>query len=362
MSAELRVALVGTGWIVRAHAHALHTLNHLSPLPCRVRLACAYGRREESVARVATELGIERWTTDWRRLVEDPEIDVIANVGPNALHAPISIAALEGGKHVLCEKPLAETAQDAAAMEAAAAQAGVIAACGFNYRYVPAVRLLHELLRTGRLGEIRHYRGVYLQDWLSSSADWPSHGGSGAVLDYSHLFDLLRHLAGEPVSVLARTASFVSDVDDAFSALLELPRGATASLEASRCATGWKGRHRIEIEGSQGSAWWDMEDLNRLHVMFVEDQAQGAGGFRDVLVTEPTHPFLSDWWPAGHVLGWEHTFVHEWRAFLGSVLAGEAVDPLQATFADGARAAELADAVYRSARTGTRTTLEAVAP
>jgi predicted dehydrogenase len=355
---EIRVGLVGTGWIVRAHAHALHTIGHLAPLPARIRLVSIYGRREESVAAAAAELGFERWTTDWRALVEDPGIDVVANAGPNALHAPVSLAALAAGKHVLCEKPLAATAEEARAMEAAAARAGVRAACGFNYRFVPAVRLLHGLLHGGRLGTIRHYRGSYLQDWLSANPDWPSHGGGSAVADYSHLADMLRHLAGEPRSMVADVASFLSPTDDAFQAVLRLPGGGTAVLDASRCATGWKGRHRIEIEGTEGSAWWDMEDLNRLHVLFLSDQEQGAGGFRDVLVTEATHPFLAPWWPAGHIIGWEHTFAHQWRAFLAGVLDPGAADPLQASFADGARAAELGEAIQRAAREGRRVALE----
>jgi predicted dehydrogenase len=358
---EIRVGLIGTGWIVRAHAHALHSLNHLAPLGCEIRLTSIYGRRAESVSAVAAELGVERWTTDWQQLVEDPDVDVVANVGTNALHAPVSLATLAAGKPVLCEKPLATSPQDAAEMEAAAGRAGVMAACGFNYRFVPAVRLLHQLLGDGRLGTIRHYRGLYLQDWLSSNPDWPSHGGAGAVADYSHVLDMLRHLAGEPQSVIARTTCLMSQTEDAFQALLDLPEGGTATLEASRCATGWKGRHRIEIEGTDGSAWWDMEDLNRLHVMFVSDQHDGVGGFRDVLVTEATHPFLGRWWPSGHILGWEHTFTHQWRAFLAAVLDESAADPLQATFADGARAAELADAIHRSAREGRRIELSPVA-
>jgi predicted dehydrogenase len=351
------VGVIGTGWIVRAHAHALHTVAHLAPLPARIRLVSVYGRREASVAPVADELGFERWTTDWRELVEDPDVDVVANAGTNVLHAPVSLAALEAGKHVLCEKPLATSVEDARAMEAAAAQAGVRAACGFNYRFVPAVRLLHRLLHEGRLGTIRSYRGLYLQDWLSANPDWPSHGGGGAVADYSHLLDMLRHMAGEPRSVLAHTTSFLSPTADAFQAVLELSDGGSAVLEASRCATGWKGRHRIEVEGTEGSAWWDMEDLNRLHVLFLADQREGVGGFRDVLVTEATHPFLASWWPAGHILGWEHTFAHQWRAFLASVLHAEEADPLQASFADGARAVELGDAVLRSAEEGRRVEL-----
>jgi predicted dehydrogenase len=239
-------------------------------------------------------------------------------------------------------------------MEAAAARGGVRAACGFNYRFVPAVRLLHRLLADGRLGTIRHYRGFYLQDWLSANPEWPSHGGAGAVADYSHLVDMLRHLAGEPRTLYANLARILSPTEDAFQTVLELAGGGTAVLEASRCATGWKGRHRIEIEGTEGSAWWDMEDLNRLHVLFLADQHDGAGGFRDVLVGEASHPFMAPWWPSGHILGWEHTFAHQWRAFLGGVLDPEAADPLQAGFGDGARAAELGEAMYRSAAEGRR--------
>ena len=350
---RINVGVVGTGWIVRAHVHALHALNHLEPLPCRVRVRSVYGRHEESASSIARELDIEQWTTNWEELVDDPEIDVIANAGPHVVHAPVSLAALAAGRHVLCEKPLATTVEDAREMEQAAVRSSGLSACGFNYRFVPAVRLLHQLLANGRLGTIRHFRGLYLQDWLSNNPEWPGASG-GSVLDFCHLFDMLRHLVGEPLSVVALTTSFLSESDDSFLAALELPNDATGSLEASSCATGWKGRHRIEVNGTEGSAWWDMEDFNRLHVMFVEDQREGVGGFRDVLVTEGAHPFMSQWWTPGCVIGWQSTFVHQWRAFLQSVLDGDWSDPLQATFHDGVRANELADAVRRSAQEGRR--------
>jgi predicted dehydrogenase len=302
---------------------------------------------------MTSELNIERWTTNWEDLVTDPKIDVIANAGPHAIHAPISIAALDAGKHVLCEKPLATAAADAREMACAAGQTGTLSACGFNYRFVPAIRLLRTLLTEGRLGAVRHFRGLYLQDWLSNNAEWTGATG-GSLLDLCHLFDMLRHLAGEPGSVVGTTSTFLSDFEDSFIAAFDLPEGAVALLEGSSCATGWKGHHRIEVNGTEGSAWWDMEDFNRLHVMFVEDQREGVGGFRDVLVTEETHPFVSQWWPAGHVIGWQSTFVHQWRAFLQSVLDGEPSDPLQATFDDGARASELAEAVRSSAEAGRR--------
>jgi predicted dehydrogenase len=355
---EITVGVIGTGWIVRAHVHALHTLNHLGPLPARIRLKWLYGRNLEKVSALASELDIEHPTDDWQQIIEDPEVDVIANAGAHVIHAPISLAAIAAGKHVLCEKPLAWTTDEAREMAETAAPSNVLAGCGFNYRYVPVIRLLHELLADGSLGAIRHYRGLYLQDWLSNNPDWPGGAGGSAVRDFSHLFDTLRHLAGEPLSVTATAQRVLSDADDTFLAGFELPGGATASLEASSCATGWKGRQRIEINGTEGSAWWDMEDYYVLHVMLVADQQAGLGGFRRVLVTEQSHPFMADWWEAGCVIGWQSTFVHQWRAFLRSVLAGEWTDPLQATFHDGVRANELGDAVLQAAREGRKLELE----
>jgi len=351
---KISVGVIGSGWIVRAHVHALHTLNHLGPLPARIRLKWLYGRRAEKMATLANELGVEQSTTAWEEVVDDRQVDVIANAGAHPLHAPVSLAAIAAGKHVLCEKPLAVATEEATKMERAAAGSTVLTACGFNYRFVPAIRLLHQLLSDGRLGAVRHYRGLYLQDWLSNNPDWPGGAGGSAVRDFSHLFDMLRHLVGEPLSVVGSARSILSDADDTFLGGFDMPDGATASLEASSCATGWKGRHRIEINGTEGSVWWDMEEFNKLHVMLVKDQREGIGGFRDVLVTERSHPFMSDWWEAGAVIGWQSTFVHQWRAFLQSVLNGEPSDPLQATFHDGVRASELGDAVLRAAREGTR--------
>lgn len=348
------VGVLGYGWITRAHAHALHTLNHLEPLPRRIRLVSLAGRRPEPLEAAARELGFERWTTSWEELVDDPEVDVVANLNAVEGHAEPSLGALAAGKPVLCEKPLGATLDEARALRDAAEEAGVANAVGFNYRYVPAVALAREAVDAGRLGELRHYRALYLQDYQVAGGQPRSSGGAGAVLDYAHLVDLLRFLVGEPHAVTARTASFVSDVDDAYAAILELGGGATATLEASRVATGWKGRQRIELNGSDGSIWWDMEDPNRLHVFLLADEREGLGGFRDVVVTQPDHPFLAQWWPPGHVLGWEHSFVHQWRDFLSAVLEERAVPERQASFEDGYRAAVLCEAIHTSAREGRR--------
>jgi predicted dehydrogenase len=352
---RIGIGFVGYGWIARAHAHALHALNHVAPLRRRVELVSIAGRTPERVSAAAAELGFARWTTDWDEVVEDEEVDVVCVVAANEAHAPASIAALERGKPVLCEKPLGLDADEASAMLDSAVEAGVTNAVGFNYRYVPAVALAHDVVRSGRLGALRHYRAVYLQDFKGLEQETrPSHGGSGAVLDYSHLVDLLRWLAAEPVAVSAHAWPFVTAAEDAFAAVLDLPEGATATLEASRVATGWKGRHRLELNGSEGALWWDMEDVNRLHVFVLDDERAGLGGFRDVLVTQPEHPFVAEWWPPGHVLGWEHALVHQWRDFLEAVLEDRPVPDRQASFEDGYRAAVLCDAILTSAREGRR--------
>lgn len=348
------VGFLGYGWISRAHAHALHTLNHVAPLAKEIRLVSIAGTRPEPLEAAARELGFERWTTSLEELLDDPEIDVVANLTAVPGHAEPTIAALQRRKPVLCEKPLGANATEALAMLDAAEEAGVTNATGFNYRYVPAVALAKELIDAGRLGELRHYRALYLQDYQTAGGQPRSSGGAGAVLDYSHLVDMLRYLVGEPQVVNATTSKLVSDVDDAFIALLELAGGLVAALEASRVATGWKGHHRFELNGSEGSLWWDMEDPNRLHVFFTADERERLGGFRDVLVTQPDHPYLSQWWPPGHVLGWEHSFVHEWRDFLEAVLEGRPVPQRQASFEDGYRAAVLCEAIHTSAREGRR--------
>jgi predicted dehydrogenase len=354
------VGVVGYGWITRAHAHALHTLNHIAPLSRPIRLVTIAGRRAEPLEAAARELGFERRTTDVEELVDDGDVDVVAVLTAAEGHAEPVQAALAAGKPVLCEKPLGVGEDESRAMLDAAEDAGVTHACGFNYRYFPAIALARELIATGRLGDVRHYRAVYLQDYQLLAQQPRTSGGAGAVLDYSHLVDMLRHLVGEPEALTARTAQFVSDRDDAYAALVELPGGALGSLEASRCALGWKGRQRIEVNGSEGSLWWDMEDPNRLHVFLAEDEREGLGGFRAVLVTRPDHPYVAEWWPPGHVLGWDATFVHEWRDFLEAVIDDRPVPDRQASFHDGYRAAVICDAIVAAAEEGRRIEIEPV--
>ena len=362
-SDRIRIGIVGYGWIARAHVHALHSLNHVASLPRRVEPAAVAGRTAERAQAFAEALGIGRWSTRWEEVVEAEDVDVVLVATPVEAHAEPVLAALRAGKPALCEKPLGVDAAEAHELLAAAEEAGVPHACGFNYRYVPAITLARSLVETGALGELRHYRALYLQDYqVLGTQTRPSHGGAGAVLDYCHLVDMLRFLAGEPTAVAGHTATFVSPTEDQFAALLELPAGATATLEASRCALGWKGHHTVELNGSEGSLWWDMEDVNRLHVFLLRDEREGLGGFRDVLVTNPEHPFLAQWWPPGHVLGWEHAMVHQWRDFLEAVLEQRPVSDRQASFRDGYRAAVLCDAIHAAAREGRRMEIEDLVP
>jgi predicted dehydrogenase len=364
--------------IARAHAHALHTLNHLGLRERPVRLVVIAGRRREAVAASASALGFERWTTEVEEVVADPEVEVVANLGSNDVHCLPSIAALELGKNVLCEKPLARTSGEARTMVDAAESSGATSCVAYNYRSVPAVRLAREIVAAGRLGRLRHLRALYLQDWAGSPSvprSWRFEEAqrNGAVADYSHIVDLLRFFAGEPKGLTAHTARFIEErpspdgsgallpveVEDAYAAAFELEGGAMATLEASRCATGWKGRQVLELNGSDGSLWWNMEDVNRLHVFFAADEQEGVGGFRDVLVTQPGHPYQDTWWGPGHVLGWEHSFVHLWRDFLAAVEEGRPSPPGQAGFGDGWRAIAICEAILDAAGTGTRIELSA---
>jgi len=369
VTAPVGVGFVGTGWMARAHAHALHTLGHIAPLSRPVRLVALAGRHVARTDASAQRLGFERHTTDWRSVVEDPDVQVIANLAANDIHAEPSIAALQLGKSVLCEKPLASSVADAERMAAAAQASSGLAVCGYNYRFVPALRLARDLVTSGRLGSLRHVRGAYLQDWAGTAEarrGWrfsDAEMGS-SVSDYSHIIDLLRWLAGEPVAVSAlvatldekaeglRPAVVGDDHEDWYAAIVRTASGVTAGLEASRVATGRKNGHCIEIFGSEGSISWVLEDLNRLHVYLREDEPGLTAGFRDVLVTEPGHPYLEHWWASGHILGWEHTFAHEWLDLLTALDSpGEPPDGLP-LFADGLAAVRICAAIRASAQSG----------
>lgn len=361
------VGMVGYAFMGRAHSQAWRTIGHQEGVALQPRLAAICGRDAAAAEAAAQRLGWAAFETDWRALIARHDVEVIDICTPGATHAPIAIAALQAGKHVLCEKPLANTVEEAEEMvHAAGAAPGVVAMVGFNYRRVPALALARRLVAAGTLGRLRQARAVYLQDWLVDPAapmTWRlrrEEAGSGALGDLgAHIVDLVQYLSGERlVEVAGRAATLVDrrpgpggelepvTVDDAvlFSASLE--GGAVASFEATRFATGNKNALRLELDGEAGAIRFDLERLNELDVY---ERAQPHSGFRRVLVTEPDDPYLASWWPPGHVLGWEHTFVHEVRDLLAGIAAGTPVEP---TFADGLAVQRVLAAVDESARSG----------
>lgn len=369
---SIGIGLLGYAFMGKAHSHAFKTMPYMmSPSPAIPRLVAICGRDEAAVREAARRYGYETFYTDWRALVADDRIQVFDNGGPNYLHAEPCIAAAAAGKHVLCEKPLARTAAEAKRMLDAVTRAGVKHMVAFNYRFVPAIRQARDLIAAGALGEIRHFRARYLQDWLTdptSPRTWRLEreaAGSGAIGDLgSHIVDLARFLVGEPRRIAATVKTFVGErplpgaqgsapveVDDAFAAVVEFAGGAVGTLEASRVAAGRRNYLALEINGTAGSISFDLERLNELEVYWTAEGRKETRGFRRVLVTDREHPFFSHWWPPGHILGWEHTFIHEIHHFLTAIVAAAPVGPYGATFEDGYRAALVCDAILESART-----------
>ena len=360
--------MLGYEFMGRAHAHAYRSVGHVTAV-ATPRLVAIAGRTGHLVQGAATRYGFERATTDWRDVVDDPAVELFDNCGPNHLHAEPTVAAAQAGKHLLCEKPLGRTAQESYEIWRAAEGAGVLHMCGFNYRFLPAVRLARELIETGELGEVHRFRCSYLQDWLADR-DAPfawrldrAQAGSGALGDIgAHAIDLARYLVGEIAAVSGRVSTVVPErpggtvtVDDAVEALLEFESGAGGSISASRLAHGRRNGLTFEIDGSKGSLAFDVERLNELQVYVAESQpAERAQGFRRVLVTDAGHPWTEHWWPPGHVLGWGDSFIHEVDHLLRAIAGDHAVAPHGATFEDGYRVAEVCDAILRSSETGAR--------
>ncbi|WP_175543718.1 Gfo/Idh/MocA family protein [Micromonospora pattaloongensis] len=377
--------MIGYAFMGAAHSQAWRTVNRVFDLPVRARMAAICGRDESKVAEAADRLGWESHTTDWRALVARDDIDVIDICTPGDSHAEIAQAALAAGKHVLCEKPLANTAEEAREMTAAAEAAraaGVLAMCGFNYRRVPAIALMRQLVQAGRLGVIRHVRASYLQDWIVDP-QFPlvwrlqkDKAGSGALGDIgAHIIDTTQYITGQRITAVSGlTETFVPErplpvqasglaasagggpdgaapatgpvtVDDAALFLARLDGGAIGTYEATRFATGRKNGIRIEINGSLGTVAFDFERMNELEFYDATLPSQEQG-FSRILVTEPDHPYLSAWWPAGHLIGYEHSFTHQARDFLEALATG--VDP-SPSFADALQVQLVLDAVERSA-------------
>jgi predicted dehydrogenase len=346
---DLRVAMIGHAFMGRAHSHAWRTAPHVFDLPLRPVMSVLCGRSVTPAD--AARLGWDATASAWQDVVARDDIDLVDICVPGCLHEPIAVAALAAGKHVLCEKPLANTLTEAVRMADAAGKAvGIQAMVGFNYRRVPAIAQARALIAEGRIGEVHEVRACYLQDWLADpSAPWTwrmsaAEAGSGALGDIgSHIIDLAQYLTGSLITgVSAISETFVKarpggevTVDDAVIWSARLSNKAIASFEASRVATGRKNGLRLELYGTAGSLAFDLERLNEL---LINGQS--------VLATEPGDPYLDGWWPPGHVLGWDTTFVHQVRDLVLAIAAGAAVKP---TFADGLQVQRVLDAVARSA-------------
>jgi predicted dehydrogenase len=350
------VGMLGYAFMGKAHSNAYKTLAYMTwPPPLVPQLVSIAGRSEDAVSEAARRYGFAEHVTDWRAVIADDRVQLFDNVGPNNLHAEPTIAAAEAGKHVICEKPLGRDAAESYETWQRVEAAGVKHMCAFNYRFVPAVRLARQIVESGQLGDITHFRGAYLQEWGAADIDaWrfdKSAAGSGALGDLgAHVVDLARYLVGEIASVAAITAAFWPgrEVDDAVEAAVSFESGAVGTIEATRFASGRKNHFAWEINGSNGSLAFDLERLNEL------EYSEGNKGFRTVLVTEADHPFWEHWWPHGHIIGWEHTFVHELHHLLTAIRDDGDVAPHGATLEDGYRAAEVCDAMLRSAEGGGR--------
>jgi predicted dehydrogenase len=361
------IGMLGYAFMGKAHANAYRTLSYMTwPPPLRPELVVMAGRDAAAVGEAAQRYGFASAVTDWRDVVADDRVALFDNSGPNALHGEPTVAAAEAGKHVVCEKPLGRDADESYEIWQRVAATGVKHLCAFNYRFVPAIRLVRDMIAAGELGEIRHFRARYLQAWGvdPSVLTWRfdrAQAGSGALGDLgAHIIDLGRHLVGEIATVNGVTRTFVKeraghavDVDDAFEATIEFENGAVGTLEASRLCPGRANHLALEVNGSQGSIAFDLERLNELRVYIAgSTPGERAQGFRTTIVTEPDHPFMEHWWPPGHTIGWEHTFVHELHHLLSAIRNGGRIPPNGADFEDGYRAAEVCDAIVRSASTG----------
>lgn len=387
---RLRIAMVGHGFMGAAHSQAWRTAPRFFDLGVEPEMAVIVGRDPERTEAARVQYGWQSASTDWRAVVADPDIDVVDIVSPGSSHVEIAIAALEAGKHVLCEKPLANTVEQAEAMTAAAAAArahGVRAMVGFSYRRVPAIAVARRLVQDGRIGTVRQVRALYLQDWLADE-DGPMTwrldkelAGSGALGDIgAHAIDLVEYVTGASLATVSGTLeTFVTErplmaegvglsgtassergqvtVDDAafFTARLGggAADGAIGTFEATRYATGRKNGLTLEISGSEGAIQFDLESMNELR-LYESSAPAGEQGFRRILVTEPEHPYMAAWWPTGHLIGYEHTFSHQVKDFVEAIVAGTDPSP---SFEDGLHVQRVLDAVERSAADGSRWTV-----
>ena len=373
--------MVGYRFMGRAHSNAWRQAPRFFPLKAHVEMHTICGRNATAVQAARAQLGWQHVATDWREIVESPLIDIVDIVTPTYSHAEIAIAAVQNGKHVICEKPLAMDVKQAQAMFTAAQKSKVIHMVCHNYRRIPAIALAKKMISEGALGKIFHYRARYAQDRLVDPEfplDWrlqKETSGSGVHSDInSHIIDLGRYLVGEFKEVSGLTHTFIPErpivdsskghvlgtksprkmgkvtVPDAAMFFGRMENGTLANLEATRYAFGRKNHIEIEINGSKGSLFFDFEDMNRLKY-FSGDDPRDRQGFRDILVTERDgiQPYVSNWWPPGHLIGYEHTFVHVVSDFVNACVDGKLTHP---SFEDGLKNQQVLHAVEQSSKSG----------
>ena len=374
---EIRMAMLGCGFMGKCHTNAYKKIPYIYPdASLMPRLLVLCDQNEDIVEQQAARYGYEEYCTDWNEIVQDDRIDVFDNCGPDPAHPEPCVAALENGKHVICEKPMAVSVDDARRMRDAAAAASGMAMCTFNYRFMPAVRLAKDLIDAGKIGTIYQVRANYLQmaghdpslspdqAWYSA---WPHSGGLQGI--GSHAIDQCRYLAGEIKSVSALVRAFNSDrarpsagcpdaeSDEGTAAVLDFENGAIGVLESSVVATGRKNYLSWEINASKGSLKWDLEHPNSLFVCLESTGGDSLSGFSEISATESDHPYVAPWWPHGHNIGWEHCHIIEKFHFLDAVANNKPMSPHNATFEDGYRVAAIIHAMRKSSRSGNRVDL-----
>ncbi len=378
---SMNVAIIGTKFMGKAHSNAWLNSPHFFDMGIKPVLKMACGQNEADLKAFAERWGWEQTETDWHKVIANKEIDIIDISVPTYLHHDIAVAAAKAGKHIFCEKPFALTIAEAKEMYQEAEKAGIVHYLNHNYRRAPAVRLAKRLIEEGFVGRIYHWRGAYLQDWIVDP-EFPltwhlrkDRAGGGPHFDLnSHSVDLARYLVGEITSVSALTPTFITErplpgagaatfsagsdkkaemgqvtVDDAAFMLAEFENGAIGSFDASRFAPGRKNYNYFEIYGSKGSLVFNLERMNELQ-LFQRDDPAYAQGFRTILTTEGgQHDYIANWWPPGHMIGYEHTFHHAVVDFMEAIEKGTKIEP---NFYDGLREIEILIAGLESAEKG----------
>lgn len=372
---KLRIGMIGYKFMGKAHSNAYRALPMFFPHAVKPEMAVICGRNKDAVEAAASQFGWAETETDWNALIAREDIDIIDINAPSDAHKEIALAAAKAGKHIFCEKPLALNLKDAREMLQAAEDAGIKHMTGFNYRFSPAVQLAKKLVESGRLGSIYHFRAWFLQDWIMDP-DFPlvwrlqkDIAGSGSLGDLgAHLIDLAHDLVGDLDEVIGMSETFIKErpiaaemtglsakgskdaprgevtVDDAALFMARFKNGALGSFEATRFAAGHRSTNSFEINGSLGSVRFDFERMNELEVYFTSDE-EDVQGFRLVLATDPAHAYSEAWWPAGHTIGFEHTFIHEMLEFTRAIEEDRQPKP---NFRDGVKCQAVLEAVERS--------------